>query len=167
MLNGLVKKLFGSRANVQIVDSPFEPVRVLKREGVLNIEEVEDRVGGGSAIGYYHFVRTEKVEGKVLEIKDKTISYARVYKPDEKIRGVELKLQNDEGAVGESCLPIELLGKLDRQAILNQRVAYEHASERLCERCLGGDNRSHKYSLTVLTGQLSGENYSSNQFEVC
>ena len=150
----------------EIVDSIFEPVRTFKREGVLDIEEVEDRVAGGSITGYYHFVRIERAEGEVLEITDKTFRYARVYNPDEQIEGVGLKIQSD-GIIGKVDLPIKIPGKLDREAILGQRITYEHKSDRLCERCFAGDSRSHEYSLTVLTGQLSGENYSSNQYEAC
>lgn len=164
MLTGLFKRRL-EKQHVPLEDKSFEPVRTLKKEGILNIEEVEDRIGGGTVSGYYHFVRTERAEGEVLEIINETKGYAKRYQPSEMVKGVKLKIRDDGGVEGEVYFPEEFPSKLDRKAILNQRVRYKYESDRMCERCVGGDNRNSVYTLDILTGQLEGERYSQTKWE--
>ena len=54
---------------------------------------------------------------------------------------------------------------MDRKEILNQKIKYEHKSDRKCEKCLGGDNRFNNYTLIILTGNLKGKKYVQFKYE--
>ena len=159
----IMSRLFGGSGRTAVDEqpiplekTPFEPRRKSGKEGLLYFEEVEDRVGSDA---YLHVVRKERTEGELLEITNVTKSFFRI--PDDKIvKGVNLRIRDSEGVEGRVYVPEEFPSRLDRRAILGQQVAYEHESERLCERFHCGDNKSHKYSLTILTGPLEGEEYS-------
>ncbi len=149
-----------TKQKVALEDTPFEPITTTQREGIFDIETVEERIGGGRLLGKYRFVKTEKAKGEVLEISDKDMPYHL----NQRVRGIILKIQCNEGHTGEVSLPIDI-SRLERRDILNQRVEYEHKSDRFIVG-LYDDTVNHRYSLKVLTGQLSGETYSSEGSEV-
>lgn len=154
MLKGLLGIILGKKQGTTLEDEPFEPIRTSKREGILNIEEVEDRIGGGIVTGYYHLVRTETVEGELLGLSKESYNEKGVQVPN-----IKLRISNEEGVEGELYFPGELPGEMDREEILNQKIRYEHKSDRKCEECLGGDNRFNNYTLIILTGNLKGKRY--------
>jgi len=154
MLKGLLGIILGKKQVTTLEDKPFEQIRTSKKEGILNTEEIEDRIGGGTVTGYYHLVRTERVEGELLGLSKKSYDEKGV-----QVSNIKLRIKDDEGIEGEVYFPEELPRGINSREVLNQRVKYEHKSDRKCERCLGGDNQFNKYSLTILTGSLEGRKY--------